>query len=358
MHTNMKAHTYNTYTYIRYGLIYVYVCVCICKCIHTHIATHTYQIHTCKILHVSACMACMCMYMPVSACMNLLVNMHVASSNKWIVPKFLSGSLKSSRLRRPRMCESWTIYTTGSEVPISQWCQSLCHANLPVNPSGCALSWYWQSHVQHWQADSEGPGTGHVGHILQPFQRRIGTAQMLSVTVPAIGCTGRKLEVGHWHPIQLEFRVNRLAVQVCFGGYGEWHAVLPPTWTWTSKLNGSLSPPSDPESGTPGRGWSDSESASPSTAPGHGVSVTLSCHLWRGVSACNSQTQTHTSAYIHIHTHMNIPYLAIFYSSLCSYIHIHAHTVHIHWHADISQIHIQGLALSSIQYYPCHCTFH
>jgi hypothetical protein len=25
---------------------------------------------------------------------------------------------------------------------------------------------------------------------------------MLSVTVPAIGCTGRKLEVGHWHPIQ------------------------------------------------------------------------------------------------------------------------------------------------------------
>ena len=42
----------------------------------------------------------------------------------------------------------------------------------------------------------------------------IGTAQMLSVTVPAIGCTGRKLEVGHWHPIQLEFRVNRLAVQV------------------------------------------------------------------------------------------------------------------------------------------------
>jgi hypothetical protein len=62
---------------------------------------------------------------------------------------------------------------------------------------------------------AQGQDTG-VGHILQPFQRRIGTAQMLSVTVPAIGCTGRKLEVGHWHPIQLEFRVNRLAVQVCF----------------------------------------------------------------------------------------------------------------------------------------------
>ena len=53
---------------------------------------------------------------------------------------------------------------------------------------------------------------------------------------------------------------------------------------------------------------------------------------------------------------MNIPYLAIFYSSLCSYIHIHAHTVHIHWHADISQIHIQGLALSSIQYYATACS--
>ncbi len=25
------------------------------------------------------------------------------------------------------------------------------------------------------------------------------------LSVPAIGCTGRKLEVGHWHPIQLEF---------------------------------------------------------------------------------------------------------------------------------------------------------
>jgi hypothetical protein len=188
----MKAHTYNTYTYLPHMDCSPFICGCMLyvlqKYTYTYI-THTYQIHMCKILHVSACMACMCMYMPVSACMNL--NMHVASSNKWIVPKFLAGSLRSSRLRvrRQRMCESWTIYTTGSGVPISQWCQSLCHANLPVNPLGCAL--YWQSHValRKQQADSEGPGTGHVGHILQPFQRRIGTAQMLSV--PALAGSWR-----------------------------------------------------------------------------------------------------------------------------------------------------------------------
>ncbi len=67
---NMKTHTYNTYTYIRYGLIYVYVCVCICKCIHTHISL----IHTkyrdirakfCMYLHVWHVSACICLYLHV-----------------------------------------------------------------------------------------------------------------------------------------------------------------------------------------------------------------------------------------------------------------------------------------------------
>ena len=91
MHKKWKhIHTIHTHTY-HICIDPPFICVCMLyvlqKYTYTYI-THTYQIpwHTCKILHVSACMACICLYMPVSACMNL--NMHVASSNKWIVPKF------------------------------------------------------------------------------------------------------------------------------------------------------------------------------------------------------------------------------------------------------------------------------
>ncbi len=37
-------------------------------------------------------------------------------------------------------------------------------------------------------------GTGHVGHILRPFQRRM-ELRRCKLSVPAIGC--RKLELGH-----------------------------------------------------------------------------------------------------------------------------------------------------------------
>jgi hypothetical protein len=85
----------------------------------------------------------------------------------------------------------------------------------------------------------------------------------------------------------------------------------------------------------------------------------------------NTNTLVHTCIYNIIHTHIKVLYFAIFYSSLCSYhdIQIHAHTVRIHWHSDISQIYTytSRLAFSSIQYNPCHslpaplsshCMFH
>ncbi len=98
LHTIWKhIHTIHTHTY-HIWIDPLFICVCmlyVLQKVYIHIY-HSYIPNTsAENFDVSACMACMCMYMPVSACMNL--NMHVASSNKWIVPKFLAGSLRSSR---------------------------------------------------------------------------------------------------------------------------------------------------------------------------------------------------------------------------------------------------------------------
>jgi hypothetical protein len=140
----MKAHTYNTYTYIPHmDWPPLYMCmyaVCIAK-VYIHIY-HSYIPNTVTYVQNFACICMYGMYLPVYACICMYEPKYACCQQQQMNSSEIPSTegLRSSRLGRPRMCESWTIYTTGSGVPISQWCQSLCHANL--NLSGCAL--YWQ----------------------------------------------------------------------------------------------------------------------------------------------------------------------------------------------------------------------
>ncbi len=60
---------------------------------------------------------------------------------------------------------------------------------------------------------------------------------------------------------------------------------------------------------------------------------------------------------------MNIPFLAMFYSSSTVCVHTYTYIMmHIQYRDIYMQIYpkyiYKGLALSSIQYYPCCCMFH
>jgi hypothetical protein len=119
--------------------------------------------------------------------------------------------------------------------------------------------------------------------------------------------------VGHWHPIQLSSEFSRLAaVQVCFGGYGEWHAVLPPA----QHASPSLARP----------GWSDSESASPGE---HGPRSLCQCDTQlpslKGRRRISMQ-QSNTDTYKCVHTYTYTYEHSILSHVLFKFVFIHAHT--------------------------------